>query len=41
VTPDLALNYTPEERLGSLAKTNAEIEMRRVPLSDAIVSSLK
>lgn len=38
-TPDLALNYTPEESAGSLAKTNAEIEMRKsvpVDLSNAI-----
>lgn len=39
VTPDLPLNYTLEESAGSLAQTNAEIEMRKsipVDLSDAI-----
>ena len=39
VTPDLPLNYTSEESAGSLAQTNAEIEMRKsvpVDLSDAI-----
>lgn len=39
VTPDLPLDYTPEESADSLAQTNAEIEMRKsvpVDLSDAI-----
>lgn len=39
VTPDLPLDYTPEESSDSLAQTNAEIEMRKsvpVDLSDAI-----